>query len=141
MLLSKNFSLAELTKSATATRKGIDNTPDAKITERLRRLATEVLQPLRDAFGEPIVVSSGYRCPALNKAVGGSATSQHMQGTAADIHVLSDRPADNRRLFDCAKRLMDEGKIKVGQLIDEYGYDWVHISLPGNHVNQVLHLK
>lgn len=141
MQISKNFSLEELTFSTTAARRGINNTPDAKVTERLTRLCKDVLQPLREAYGAPIVVSSGYRCPALNKAVGGANTSQHLSGEAADIRAISDLPADNKRLFDCAKRLVDSGKIKVGQLIDEYEYNWVHISLPGKKINQILHLK
>lgn len=130
-----------MTKSGTAKRLHIDNTPNATITANLTKLCRDVLQPLRDAFGQPIVVDSGYRCPKLNTAVGGATASQHMQGQAADIHTLSDDPKENRKLFDCALKLMQQGKIKVGQLIDEYGYNWVHISTPGKHTNQVLHLK
>lgn len=135
------FTLRELTRSATAIRLGIDNTPDAKVAENLKKLVGTVLDPLREAYGKPIIVTSGYRCEKLNRAVGGSRTSQHVHGQAADIRSVSDSPIDNKEIFDLAKRLIDEGKIKVGQLIDEYGYDWVHISTPGGHLNQILHIK
>lgn len=135
------FTLRELTRSATAIRLGIDNTPDAKVAENLKKLVETVLDPLREAYGKPIIVTSGYRCEKLNRAVGGSRTSQHVHGQAADIRSVSDSPRDNKEIFDLAKRLIDEGKIKVGQLIDEYGYDWVHISTPGGHLNQILHIK
>ena len=135
------FTLRELTRSATAARLGIDNTPDEKVTANLIRLAETVLDPLREAYGKPIIVSSGYRCPKLNKAVGGARTSQHMYGQAADIHSVGDDPKENKVIFDTAARLVEEGRIKVGQLIDEYGYNWVHISTPGGHLNQILHIK
>ena len=73
--ITKNFTLSELVASDTATRMGIDNSPDDKATANLRLLATAILQPLRDKYGKPITVTSGYRCTALNKAVGGVATS------------------------------------------------------------------
>lgn len=137
----KHFTLRELTRSATALRLGIENTPDERVTENLKKLVDTVLDPLREAYGKPIIVTSGYRCPRLNSSVGGSKTSQHVHGQAADIRSVSDLPGENKVIFDIAKILMDDGKIKVGQLIDEYGYDWVHISTPGGHVNQILHIK
>ena len=133
--ITKNFTLSELVASDTATRMGIDNSPDDKATANLRLLATAILQPLRDKYGKPITVTSGYRCTALNKAVGGVATSQHLKGEASDI-VCDDVKA----LFNLAKKMVESGQIQVGQLIDEYGR-WVHISLPSNkHKNQILHL-
>lgn len=142
MKLTSHFTLEELPHSATAIRVGIDNSPSAAIIDRLSHLATDVLQPLREAWGKPIIISSGYRCPTLNKAVGGVANSQHLLGEAADIHTLGDIPANNQALFATAACLVRDGRIKVGQLIDEKGYNWIHISLPDHrHTGQILHLK
>jgi hypothetical protein len=87
MKLSKNFSLAEFTKSQTAERKGIDNTPQGEHMDAAVALFENVVQPVRDHFG-PTVINSGYRSPELNDAVGGSSKSQHCKGEAADIEVL-----------------------------------------------------
>lgn len=136
MKLSEHFTLEELTRSATAKARGIDNTPTERDKANLKRLAAEVLEPLRKMAGVPIIVTSGFRCPKLNAAVGGEPTSQHMRGEAADIKC-----ADNRMLFAAAMELMLLGKIKVGQLIDEKKYAWLHISLPTlAKNNQVMHL-
>lgn len=140
-LFTKNFSFDELIASSTAKRLGIDNTPNEQEKENLRRLAEDVLQPIRDAWRSPIIVNSGYRSEALNKAVGGSKTSQHLKGEAADISIGGrDR---NKKLFNFIYKLISQGKIKVGQLIDEYNYSWCHISLPRKDKpnNQILHLK
>lgn len=141
MKLSTHFSLEELTHSVTAHNRGIDNSPSDAVLFELKKLAENVLEPLRLAYGKPIVVTSGYRCLELNKAVRGAATSQHLKGQAADITSLANTPEENKRLFDCAVRLIESGKIRVGQCIDEYGYKWVHISTPFRKVNQVLHLR
>ncbi len=89
MNLSANFSLKELTKSDTATRLGIDNTPDDEAIDNLKTLCDKVLQPVRDHFGKPIKISSGYRSPELNSspAVGGSKTSDHCRGMAVDFEI------------------------------------------------------
>ena len=87
MQLSKNFSLAELIRSNTAVTLGLDNSPPKSVIDNLKTLCERILQPLRDFFGVPITISSGYRCAALNKAVGGSSSSQHMTGEAADIQI------------------------------------------------------
>jgi len=84
MKLSKNFSMTEFTKSQTALREGIDNTPQGEHLDSAKALFENVVQRVRDNFGTT-VINSGYRSPALNKAVGGSATSQHCKGEAADI--------------------------------------------------------
>lgn len=142
MKLTTHFTLEELIHSVTAQRRGIDNTPSDKAIANLEKLAVEILQPLRDVWGKPITVSSGFRSERLNQVVGGSADSQHLAGEAADIHTESDVPADNQALFATAVCLMRDGKIKVGQLIDERGYNWIHISLPNDkHTNQVLHIQ
>lgn len=139
--LSKNFSLDELTYSATANRLHIDNTPTPEIKDKLTTLCQTLLQPIRDAWRGAIVVTSGYRSPEVNKAVGGARTSQHMIGEAADLKV-GDKER-NKRLFNMIVKLMDQGKIQVGQLIDEYNYSWVHVSLPRQNKpnNQILHLR
>ena len=93
------FTIEELTKSDTATRRGIDNTPTEEVKKNLTTLVDQVLDPLRAAWGAPIVVNSGYRCPALNEAVGGSKTSDHMTGRAADIEAADRTAASNARLF------------------------------------------
>ena len=141
-LFTKNFSYDELIASATAKRLGLDNTPTPEEKEKLRQLAIEVLQPIRDAWKSPIVVNSAYRSEAVNKAVGGVKTSQHRLGEAADIKVGGkDR---NKKLFNLIYKLISSGKLKVGQLIDEYNYQWIHVSLPrtnGKPNNQILHIK
>ena len=137
-MITKNFSMEELVASNTARMKGIDNTPDKEIEARLVQLAQQVLQPLRDSYGKPIKISSGYRCQALNKAIGGVSTSQHLKGEAVDIN---NGQIENKKLFLLASKMIKEGVITVGQLIDEKGYKWLHISLPDNkHRNQILHL-
>ena len=118
----RHFTLQELTRSATAQRLGIDNTPPASAIKALNDLVDNVLDPLRDAWGGPIRVNSGYRCPELNKAVGGTPGSQHQRGEAADITVGS-RSA-NRRLLALIKRL----DLPVDQCIDEKGCRWIHVS-------------
>jgi hypothetical protein len=134
--LSKNFTLEEMIASPAGTRLGISNKPTKAIKEHLLKLAEKTLQPVRDLWGKPIQVNSGYRNPELNKAIGGSATSQHMTGMAADITVGSK--AANKELFD----LVIKSNVPFDQLIDEYDYRWIHISY--NEVKnrqQVLHLK
>lgn len=131
MQLSEHFTLAELTKSSTAKQLGIDNTPNAATIVTLTRLCQNLLEPIRKGLGYPIVVNSGYRCPKLNKAVGGSATSQHMNGEAVDIVC---KHTTNAELFRLIEHMMRSGEILVGQLIWEYGDAgnpaWVHLSLP-----------
>ena len=138
---TKNFSYDELIASATAKRLGIDNTPSYDEKEKLRQLAEEVLQPIRDAWRAPIIVNSAYRSQEVNKAVGGSKTSQHLKGEAADITIGGKER--NRKLFNFIYKLIQKGEIKVGQLIDEYSYSWIHVSLPRMNKpnNQILHIK
>lgn len=118
----KHFTIEELTKSAVAQREGIDNTPTAAVMEQLAELVENVLDPLREAWGAPVTVTSGYRCQALNKAVGGVKNSQHMLGQAADITTGS--PAENKRLM----RIMRTLCLPVDQAIAEHGYRWIHVS-------------
>ena len=87
MKLSKNFSLEELTRSATATKLGIDNKPDEEHLKNLQVVVDEIAQPLRDHFGKPVRINRGYRSPALNDAIGGSKKSQHSKGEALDLEI------------------------------------------------------
>ena len=87
MKLSKNFSLDEVIRSATATKLSIDNTPDDEHLKNLQVVVDEIAQPLRDHFGKPVRINSGYRSPALNEAIGGSTKSQHSKGEALDLEI------------------------------------------------------
>ena len=130
----KYFTLAEMTKSATAQRKGINNDPSIQVCKSLTALIENVLDPLREAYGKPIIVTSGYRCEKLNKAVGGAASSQHVKGEAADIRSVQDTPEENKKLFDLIVKL----GLPFDQLINEYNYDWVHVSFGARHRRQKL---
>lgn len=130
----KYFTIKELCKSSTATLKRIDNTPNSEIVNNLEQLVDNILDPLREAYGKPIKVNSGYRCEALNAAVGGSKTSQHKYGLAADITTGSR--LENKKLFILAKQL----NLPFDQLIDEKAYSWIHISFSKKPRKQVLHL-
>ena len=126
MKLSNNFTLQELTKSQTATRKGIDNEPGTAEIENLIHLAKTILQPVREHFGKPVMISSGYRSPALCEAIGSSAKSQHAKGEAADFEIHG---VDNKEL---ATWIADN--CEFDQLILEFydGVDpnsgWIHCS-------------
>lgn len=131
----RNFTIQELTASATAAAKKINNDPTPEAAENLKLLVDNVLDPLRDAYGKPIRVNSGYRSPALNTAVKGSKTSQHVKGQAADI--TGGSKAENKKLFELAQEL----NLPYCQLIDEKNFSWVHISYDKNNVKrQILHL-
>lgn len=139
---TKNFSYDELIASSTAKRLGLDNTPTPEEKEKLRQLAETILQPIRDAWRAPVIVNSAFRSEAVNKAVGGVKNSQHRLGEAADITIGGKER--NRKLFNFIQKLIQKGDIYVGQLIDEYNYSWIHVSLPrtnGKPNNQILHLK
>lgn len=131
----RNFTIQELTASATAEAKKIKNDPTPEAAENLKQLVNNVLDPLRDAYGKPIRVNSGYRSPALNTAVKGSKTSQHVKGQAADI--TGGNKQENKKLFELAQEL----NLPYCQLIDEKNFSWVHISYDKNNVKrQILHL-
>ena len=135
MNLSANFTLDEMCASTKAKELQIINqVTDAAHLQALKALAKEVLQPIRNLHGGPVAVTSGYRQPALNEAVGGTPTSQHPKGEAADITVGS--PADNKALFEQIAR----SGIPYDQLICEFGGEWLHVShrLQGPQRRQVL---
>lgn len=122
MQLTEHFTLAEFVRSETADRNHIDNTPSQEVVDNLRALCRNVLEPARVAFGEPIYITSGYRCPVLNKAVGGKPTSQHLRGEAADLQVKGLQ--NLRSLYKIIDRLPHD------QLLYESNgtTKWLHIS-------------
>lgn len=133
----KYFTIEELTHSDTAISKGIDNSPTMQEEQNLVALIENVLDPLREAYGRPLIVTSGFRCEKLNKAVKGSSTSQHRFGQAADIRSKEDTKSENKKIFDLVQQL----NLPFDQLIDEYDYNWVHISYSPRNRRQVLHIK
>jgi zinc D-Ala-D-Ala carboxypeptidase len=128
MKISPHLNLAEITRSDTAKRHGIDNTPTAEHLENFKLLADKVFEPIREHFGVPIFISSGYRSKALNDFIKGSLSSQHCKGQAIDIDMDgSNGEVTNRMVFDFIKTKLD-----FDQLIWEFGTDfnpdWVHVS-------------
>ena len=133
----KFFTVSESVRSETADKKGIDNRLPKDLLPNVQALVNNVLDPLREAYGKPIIVTSGYRCEALNKAVGGSKTSDHMKGCAVDIVGTPNTKMENKRLFNLIQSL----NLPFDQLIDEKNFDWVHVSYrEGNNRKQVLAL-
>ena len=122
----KYFTITELTSSATALREGIDNRPNKCAYHLLHVLVDQLLDPIREAWGEPIVVSSGYRCKQLNTLIGGVKNSHHILGCATDI--IAGNRADHRKLFKIIQQMHQEGRIKFTQLIWEGDGRWIHIS-------------
>ncbi len=135
----KYFSIKELSASTEASKMGIDNTPTPVVVAKLTQLVGHILDPLRERYGYPIHVSSGYRCKRLNKAVGGAETSQHVKGEAADIYCTN--LMDNAVIFSMIYYLLP-----FDQLIWERGTDeapaWVHVSYrEGNNRRECLRTK
>ena len=130
----KYFTLRELIKSDTAIRKGIKNVPNKQEEQNLTALVDKILDPLREAYKKPIIVTSGFRCEELNRLVGGSKTSQHRTGQAVDIRTISDTPEENKKLYD----LIIELNLPFDQLINEYNFDWVHVSFSEKNRKQIL---
>lgn len=116
------FTIDELCASTVAKIKKIDNTPSEEVKKNLVALIENILDPLRMEYGKPITVNSGYRCPALNKAVGGVPTSDHLRGMAADI--TGGSKAENRKIYELCVKL----DLPYRQLINEKGFSWIHVS-------------
>jgi hypothetical protein len=141
MQLSQNLSLPEMLRSESAKRNGITNKPTAEHIENMKALATNIFQPIRDHFKVAIHISSGYRSKELNKAIGGSQTSQHSKGEAMDID-MDGTAITNRQIF-----LFIKDNLDFDQLIWEFGTkanpDWVHVSFKSKGTNrkQVLMAK
>ena len=127
MKLSENFSLNEFTKSQTATRHNIDNTPSMTEILNLTSLCERVLQPVRNNFQKPMIISSGFRCKELNTKIGGSATSQHVIGQAADIEVLG---ISNLELSDWIHNNLNYDQLILEFYNEKEGPNsgWVHVS-------------
>lgn len=138
MQLSPHLSLAEVTRSESAKRNGISNEPTPQHLENFKLLANHVFEPIRNHFNIPIHISSGYRSAALNKKIGGAATSQHCSGEAIDID-MDNTAITNKQVFDFIKE-----HLNFDQLIWEFGTtsnpDWVHVSFEstGKQRKQVL---
>jgi hypothetical protein len=138
MRLSENLSLAEVIRSDSAKRNGISNEPTPEHIENFKKLAENIFQPIRKHFGKPIHISSGYRSAALNKAIGGAASSQHCTGEAIDID-MDGTAITNAEIFNYIKN-----NLSFDQLIWEFGTDknpdWVHVSYEstGKQRKQVL---
>ena len=124
MKLSKNFALSEITHSNTAKRLGIDNEPTETHLQNMQHLVDNLLQPLRDSIG-PIRISSGYRNPSLNRAIGGSSSSQHCKGEALDIQFWQMGKMMNELIYEW---ILDSG-LEFDQMINEFDFAWIHISL------------
>jgi zinc D-Ala-D-Ala carboxypeptidase len=128
MKLTNNFSLQELTASETAVRRGINNTPSPEVILNLKALCENVLQPLRDWYGKPITITSGYRSPELNKAIKGARNSDHMRGQAVDFVLPKE---DYARVFDWLRK-----NVQYTQIIDEFSFSWIHISYDAKNLKK-----
>ena len=135
--MSKYFNIAEFTKSSTAQKHGIKNIPSLKELKNIDNLIAYILDPLREAYGKPIIINSGYRCLELNKLVKGSKTSQHLTGQAADIRSVKNTKEENKKLYDLIIQL----KLPFDQLINEYDFSWVHVSFSERNRRQILAIK
>lgn len=135
MKLSKHLELAEVIRSSTAKRLGIKNEPTAEHLANLKLLAENIFEPIREHFGRPIFISSGYRSAALNKATpGASTTSQHSRGEALDID-MDGTEISNKQVFEFIKN-----NLNFDQMINEFDYSWVHVSFSstGKQRKQIL---
>jgi 4-hydroxy-3-methylbut-2-en-1-yl diphosphate synthase IspG/GcpE len=131
MKLSKNFTLSEIIHSNTAKRLGINNAPNKEHLKNMQVLVRDLIQPIRDALG-PIRISSGYRNPELNRAIGGSSKSQHCKGEALDLQYWSKGKMSNKEIYDWVVK----SGIEFDQMINEFDYSWIHISLKSNGKNR-----
>ena len=136
MRLSKNFTLSEIIKSNTAKRLGIDNAPNQEHLKNMQILIRDLIQPMRDALG-PIRISSGYRSPVLNRAIGGSTKSQHCKGQALDLQFWEKGEMCNKKIYDW---VLKEG-IEFDQMINEFDFAWIHISLNPDGKNRKMVLE
>ena len=136
--MGKYFTMGEMMRSQTADARGINNKCTIEQANNIKKLIENVLDPLREAYGKPIRVTSGFRSAELNKAVGGSKTSDHMNGCAADIVGTPATKEENEKLFYLVQSL----GLSYDQLINEKGFSWVHVSFrtKGTNRNQILNL-
>lgn len=133
MQLTQNFKLSEFTRSATASARGIDNTPSEKVVANLKSLCENVLQPLRDEFGA-ITIGSGYRCPKVNAIVGGVKNSQHMTGQAADIHLPNLEVG--KKWFEWLKTHVEYDQLIWERDSPKSSHYWIHVSFRSDGKNR-----
>ena len=136
MKLSEHLDLSEVTRSTDAKRRGISNEPTAEHIQNFKIIAEKIFEPIRKHFGVPIFISSGYRSSALNKAIGGASSSQHLLGQALDLDMDgSSSGVTNKMVFEYIKNNLD-----FDQLINEFNYSWVHVSYntKGKQRKQIL---
>lgn len=136
----KYFTVEEMIKSSTAVKLGINNKPTKEILSHLNELM-DVLDIIREAWGSAIIVTSGFRCEELNKAVGGSKTSVHKTGYAVDMKPKNGK---TREFFQFILNFLKSNGMLWDQLIDEYNYSWVHLGIRSNNGSQrkqILHIK
>lgn len=141
MQLTEHFTLEEMTRSNIARQKGVKNEPNESQIENLKLLCEYILEPIREKLNTPLYISSGFRSEKINTLVGGSKTSQHLLGQAADIQIF-DKKLTNTDLFNIIVEMIRSGEITTGQCIAEKvggEISWVHISTPTDRLrNQVL---
>ena len=140
--ITDHFSYNEFIRSTTAEQRHIDNTMPKRYNANLVTLCEKVLEPIRQEYGKPIIITSGYRCEKLNKAINGAKTSDHKFGAACDC-VAQD--GDNLKLWNVVMKMVKEGKLDCRQIIWEYGDkqpNWIHLSINhkynGMRNNQIL---
>lgn len=133
----KYFTIKELIQSDTALKFNINNIPNKEQEQNLIQLIHNILDPLREVYKKPIIVNSGFRSPELNKKINGSKTSQHLTGQAVDIRSKENTKKENEKLFNLIQQL----NLPFDQLIDEYNFNWVHVSFSPRNRKQILHIK
>lgn len=143
--ITQNFTLEEYQRSSTAEKYKINNIVPPKYKDNMNRVLS-LLQVIRDAWGGPIIISSGYRCPELNKKVGGASNSDHVYGAAVDFHTVSNSKEENHKLWNMITCMNTLKKLpQFRQLINEYNDKWIHISVNNDYNkwknNQILYVK
>lgn len=143
--ITRNFTDTEFTRSNTAIKNNINNKLPDEYTDNMMRVLN-LLQVIRDSWNAPLIISSGYRCPELNKKVGGASNSDHVYGAAVDFHTVSNKPEDNHKLWNMITCMYKLGKLpQFRQLINEYNDKWIHVSVNNDYNrwkgNQILYVK
>ena len=143
--ITRNFTDTEFTRSNTAIKNNINNMLPDEYTDNMMRVLN-LLQVIRDSWNAPLIISSGYRCPELNKKVGGASNSDHVYGAAVDFHTVSNTKEDNHKLWNMITCMHKLGKLpQFRQLINEYNDKWIHVSVNNDYNrwkdNQILYVK
>lgn len=142
MKLSEHFTLYEMIHSTTAEKYDIYNMPNQYMISNLTLLCKDILEPIRERYGKPIIITSGYRSEELNKRIGGAKNSDHRYACAVDMKA---KDGNNKELWDVIMLLVQARAIEARQIIDEKNLTWIHISRNNKHNgyrrNQILHLS